>query len=285
MQCPDSDLAADREVDLASSICICRSNCCCNELSSDVEGIKLDMVIAESKQKKFLSNYSQEIDRIKSGQNNISNQLAGLNITVKRLKEANLANNVNNDVADDRLCFRGENVLPRDTLEVLTHELERSKGKISEYINSEDVQEKLHNSCIKIVTINANYETEETLNNITQGINQPNKHQQDLVASPAVLSNPQSGSDDQNDFDAPSSLEQQFETKPESGPVIKINLIYKGRGILRNKRNCSQVQMLLTHLHQSGKFILTLCLVLMIKISPINKVESILKSKRICYQV
>ena len=99
-------------------------------------------------------------------------------MTVKRLKEAYLADNVNKDISDEIACLREENALLHGTLEVLTHELEKSRAKVSENIECYAIEEKLDKSCIEVVTIDANSKLAESPSSATKAINKP-KHQQD----------------------------------------------------------------------------------------------------------
>ncbi len=122
-----------------------------------------------------------------------------LKVRLDRLESRNLNNNsvnpkanvctldVNKDIADDTVRLRDENALLHNTLEVLTYELERYRANDSEYINRYEAQEKLSNSSIEVVTINANYETAESPHNTTPIINPPSEYQQVLVISPLVI--------------------------------------------------------------------------------------------------
>ncbi len=97
-----------------------------------------------------------------------------LKVRLDHLESRNLNNNsvnakanvctldVNKDIADDTVRLRDENALLHNTLEVLIYELERYRANDSEYINRYEAQEKLSNSSIEVVTINANYETAES---------------------------------------------------------------------------------------------------------------------------
>ena len=92
----------------------CYSSCHCNEMSTDMEGIKLDKAIVESKlDKSIIHNiYNTAV-------NEIGCRLESFNSLLGRIRSENSASDVNNKTAYELLRLRNDKVSPQANLEDL----------------------------------------------------------------------------------------------------------------------------------------------------------------------
>ena len=85
------NVVADNDFDSAICPSTFGHGCRCKELSVDMEGIKLDVEIVESKHGKMIDKNSQEISKMKCAVNNIVSQLGSINNIANHLEEARAA--------------------------------------------------------------------------------------------------------------------------------------------------------------------------------------------------
>ena len=94
----------------------------CNELSVDLEGMKLDMTIAESKQERAIDQVREDVNKIQNDFNSINSMIHNL------AHDKVVLNTYDAEIIDG---LRDENRVLSDTLEVLTVELAKHKSAIN----------------------------------------------------------------------------------------------------------------------------------------------------------
>ena len=155
----------------------CYSCCHCNEMSTDMERIKLDMAIVESKLDKSIIHNSQEINEKKSAVNEMGCRLESFNSLLGRINGEKSASDVNNKTPHELSRLGGERVSPQADLEVFRvgngqpcdtvsqHFVTYELGKRSAESNvGSSSREELSESVVEVVTANAN---ENMIQNLT----------------------------------------------------------------------------------------------------------------------
>ena len=107
--------------------------CSCKELAIELEGVKLDMAIVESKNDRAIGSNSHAIDEVKSEVNKLLSEVERTNCMVSELISAKSKSNTKEDEELSR-SIREENEVLQNTVEALT--LELCKLKTSAVENS-----------------------------------------------------------------------------------------------------------------------------------------------------
>ena len=188
----------------------CYSCCHCNEMSTDMEGIKLDMAIVESKLDKSIIHNSQEINEMKSAVNEMGCRLESFNSLLGRINGENSASDVNNKTPHELSRLGGERVSPQevsrvgngqpcDTVSqhVVTYEL--GKRSVESNVGASS-REELSESVVEVVTANAN---ENMIQNLTiqtiesDDLNEPNGQLDNGLSRASYNTNVQPGFEEQ----------------------------------------------------------------------------------------
>ena len=148
--------------------------CRCNELITELEGVKLDITIAETRLEKAINNNFNELERVRALTNKMQIEVNKIHSLVNVLNDVKLKSNVNE--CEVMPCLREENNVLLSTVNALTLEMVNSKYPA-----------KLNMDGDEVVTTYVNTHDVGVLSAHTMGTNQPAKSKHHLAESPELM--------------------------------------------------------------------------------------------------
>jgi hypothetical protein len=142
--CEDTGFDSTTNESPTTTICHLGCSCGCKELSVDIEGMKLDMTIVESRQERAIAGNTLALDQVKAEVKKLSSKFEVINCMLSDSNRVKLDSDARKDEAfsrlrDDNNVLRNENDLLLNTVEVLTHELSESRAMVKSNESMDDV--------------------------------------------------------------------------------------------------------------------------------------------------